>query len=55
MQPGNEKGSEESDIDARTSVEIGGREREFIYQVHNIDNTYQLLQCQAASGGISPS
>ena len=31
------------------------REREFIYQVHNIDNTYQLVQWQAASGGISPS
>jgi len=30
-------------------------EREFIYQVHNIDNTYQLLQWQAVSGGISPS
>jgi len=31
------------------------KEREFIYQVHNIDNTRQLLQWQAASGGISPS
>jgi len=31
------------------------REREFIYQVHNIDNTHQLLQWQAASGDISPS
>jgi len=31
------------------------REREFIYQVRNIDNTHQLLQWQAASGGISPS
>jgi len=31
------------------------REREFIYQVHNIDNTHQLLQWQAASEGISPS
>jgi len=30
-------------------------EREFIYQVHNKDNTRQLLQWQAASGGISPS
>jgi len=28
------------------------RERKFIYQVHNIDNTHQLLQWQAASGGI---
>jgi len=31
------------------------REREFIYQVHNIDHTHQLSQWQAASGGISPS
>jgi len=31
------------------------REIEFIRQVHNIDNTYELLQWQAASGGISPS
>ena len=30
MQPGNEKGSEESDIDARTFVEIGGRERVYL-------------------------
>ena len=32
-------------------------EREFICQVHNVDNTctYQLLQWQAASGDISPS
>ena len=33
-----------------------GKEREsFVYQVHNIDNTYQLVQWQAASGVISPS
>jgi len=32
------------------------REREFIYQVHNMNNTYHLLQWQAASAseGISP-
>ena len=31
------------------------REREFIYQVHDIDYTYQPLQWQAASAGINPS
>jgi len=34
---------------------ISTSEREFIYQVHNKENTHQLLQWQAAIGGISPS